>query len=201
MRPSEIVESPDGLAWRTPALGVDARWRGDPLDIRERIYADGEGSVEWRCLLPGASADTGSVSGLGYVERLRLTIAPWRLPIRSLRWGRFVSARHSLVWIDWRGDFERRLVWLDGKAVAAVGAGDDGFEIEGGARLALDCGLTIRRGPLGSTVLSAVPGLDRIAPARMLQVEEWKWRSAAILECPGEAADRGWAIHEVVRWP
>ena len=41
--------------------------------------------------------------GTGYAERLELSIRPWRLPIRELRWGRFVSEGASMAWIDWQG--------------------------------------------------------------------------------------------------
>ncbi len=201
LRASEIVVREGEALWRAPALGVHARWRGSGRAIRKVIYHDKEGVVDWECLLPAAAASAGRVVGLGYVERLRLTIAPWRLPVRSLRWGRFVSERNWVVWIDWQGDFNSRTVFWNGRAVDAEDIDDDGVAFEGGARLGFDRGLVIRTGPLGSTVLRAVPGLDRIAPARIFRVEECKWRSAATLECAGEPPDKGWAIHEVVRWP
>jgi hypothetical protein len=201
LQPCAIAEIAGGVFWRLPALGIAGNWRGTGHPIRRLLYEDAEGAVDWECLLPSASAETGGVTGLGYVERLRLTIAPWRLPIRRLRWGRFLSARNSLVWIDWEGDFNSRSVFRNGDPVAAARIDDDGLLLEGGVVLRFDRGLVIRRGPLGSTVLAAVPGLDRFAPMRMLQVEERKWRSAAILETPGAPADRGWAIHEAVTWP
>ena len=44
--------------------------------------------------------------GTGYAERILITIPPWRLPIRELRWGRWIgeAASRSVVWIDWRGE-------------------------------------------------------------------------------------------------
>jgi hypothetical protein len=201
LQPCAIAEIPGGVLWRLPVLGIVGNWRGAGHPIRKLLYEDSEGSVDWECLLPSASAETGGVTGLGYVERLRLTIAPWRLPIRRLRWGRFLSGRNSIVWIEWEGDFTSRWVFRNGEPVAAARIDDDGLVLERGAVLRLDRGLVIRSGPLGSTLLAAVPGLNRFAPMRMLQVEECKWRSAAILDMPGASADRGWAIHEVVTWP
>jgi hypothetical protein len=195
-----IAERPGAIVWRQPALGIAASWRGKAPPIRRVLYEDDHGTVDWDCLIPLASAETGDVTGLGYVERLRLTIAPWNLPIRSLRWGRFLSEHNSLVWIDWEGDFNTRLVFRNGEPMAAASIEDDGLVLERGVVLRFDRKRVMRRGEVGS-VLSGVPGLDRLAPLRMLQVAECKWLSAGILEAPGANADHGWAIHEAVTWP
>lgn len=52
-------------------------------------------------------------AGRGYVERLRLTLPPWGLGLRVLRWGRFCGLRHSMVWIEWQGRCPRQWVWVD----------------------------------------------------------------------------------------
>jgi len=70
------------------------------------------------------------------------------------------------------------------------------MEFQDGARLSLDCSLVLRQGPLGSTALSVIPGIRQTFPARMLQVNETKWRSQGRLECPGGSTVQGWAIHE-----
>ena len=197
LRDSEMSVAPGEARWRAPALGIDLRWPRAGTEIKRTIYSDGEGAVEWHCVVPRAAV----AGGFGYVECLRLTIPPWRLPIRTLRWGRFLSERRSLIWIDWRGDFASRSVFLDAATVSALEVSDDGIALENGGRLRLDRGLTLRSGPLGSTVFRAIPGLERVAPARLFRVEETKWRSRGRFEAPGEAAEEGWCIHEVVKWP
>jgi hypothetical protein len=191
-----IAETPRGVHWRLPALGIAGNWRTNGRTIRKVIYQDGDGVVDWECLAPCAFAATGGITGLGYVDRLRLTIPPWNLPIRRLRWGRFLSERQSVVWIDWAGGFNSTSVFRNGKPVAAACIEDDGLVLDGGLVLRFDRGLVIGPGVHGATFLGA-PGLDRFAPMGMPPVEESKWRSAATLEEPGEAPVHGWAIHEL----
>ena len=70
----------------------------------------------------------------------------------------------------------------------------------GGARALLHEPRVLRSGRIGETVLSAVPGLDRLVPGRILGLEETKWRSRGTLQI-GSCEEEGWAIHELVRWP
>jgi hypothetical protein len=184
--------------------------------VERTILATEQGLVRWECLQPAArvelclrdkSGRERETCGLGYAERVTLTMAPWRLPIRELRWGRFVSfpddeGRHaSVVWIDWRGEHSVRLALRDGRLEPRVIVADDRVGFEDGSVLALGPRDALREGALGATVLAAVPLLRGTVPGRMLGVEEHKWRSRGVLEVPGRPAVEGWAIHEVVCWP
>jgi hypothetical protein len=136
------------------------------------------------------------------VEHLRLSLAPWRLPIHQLRWGRFINATDALVWIDWRGPHNRQVVYYNGAAVSAQTIGDREVVWGGGeAVLGLEPSAILREGPLGATALAVLPNLDRLFPARMLKVRERKWLSRATLRRPGRPDSTGMAIHEVVEWP
>lgn len=201
LRPSTISAGPDGFRWRTPSLAIDARWLPRAPEIRETIFETAEGAVDWHCLAPAADAILSGEARLGYLERLHLTIPPWRLPLRTLRWGRYLSLRHSLVWIDWQGDYTRRSVFLDSAPISAAEISDHALHLADGTSLILDRSLVIRNGGLGSTVLHAIPALRRMAPASVFLLEECKWRSRAQLSRTGEPPDSGWCIHEVVRWP
>jgi len=130
-----------------------------------------------------------------------MTIAPWKLPIQTLRWGRFNTQSDWIVWIDWLGEFARRIVYRNG-VKAPIRFLDDGeIEFCDGTRLVMDRSLVLRDGQLGATALSMIPGLRDKFPARLLQVNECKWRSRGRLECPGKPVIAGWAIHERVEWP
>ncbi|HEY1954222.1 MAG TPA: prolipoprotein diacylglyceryl transferase family protein [Polyangiaceae bacterium] len=192
----------DVLAWSSPALGVSARWSSLEAPAEATMFDSTEGTVAWRCLGARARAEITLgdrvVRGLGYAEHLVLTIEPWRLPIDELRWGRFVGERSSLVWIDWRGPHEKQLVLLDGKAVGRTTI-DDRSVVADGVKLDIDPGGELRRGAIGGTALARVPGLDRF-PTRILALDEQKWCARATLE-DAHGKDRGFAIHEVVRWP
>jgi len=189
------------VRWRSEALAVDGEWAADSEPVRETVFESVEGSIEWECVMPRAKARVGALAGFGYVERLSVTIPPWKLPIETLRWGRFTSTSRVVVWIDWVGDDDRRIVYVDGQAARAVKIADDRIEFVDGSRLMMDQSLLLRDGPLGTTALAAIPGLRSTYPARLLQVKETKWRSCACLEQQGGQAVEGWAIHEIVSWP
>jgi hypothetical protein len=181
--------SGDRIEWRAPKVGVEGSWLALEAPVCETLY-DADGTVEWSCLLPRGSAQVrvGSerLRGLGYVERLDMTVPPWRLPIDELHWGRLLTAAGSVVWIDWRGAHSKRLVLRNGAAA----------EPELLTRLELGRGLVLRDGALGRTALSIIPKVERLFPWRILHVRETKWRSRGLLD-----GVSGWAIHEEVRWP
>jgi hypothetical protein len=123
------------------------------------------------------------LEGLGYLERLRLTVRPWKLPFRTLHWGRHLSAEHSLVWIDWRGGEERCWVWLDGVEQAGAAVQDDGVTgLADGAELRWNGGRDLR---------------DRRLLARW---HEHKRLSPSAITMRGRPLDHGWTVHEVVTW-
>jgi hypothetical protein len=136
------------------------------------------------------------------VEHLRLTIPPWRLPIRELRWGRFVNARDALVWIDWRGPYERQLVYYNGSPVRASTISEHEIRFgDSGAVLSFETSTILREGALGDTALSVLPNLKRLFPESLLGIRESKWLSRAVLRQADQADSVGMAIHEVVEWP
>ena len=189
------------VSWNSRHFDFSAVWHARSDEIRETVFANGEGSVEWHCLMPRAQVRIGNDFGLGYVEHLTMTIPPWKIPIQHLRWGRFCSPSDWAVWIDWQGEYSKRIVYMNGNAVSTPTVDDAQISSADGSRLTMDLSLALRNGPLGTTALSSIPGVSKTFPARLLQVNECKWRSRATLECPGRAPVQGWAIHEIVRWP
>jgi hypothetical protein len=198
-------EQGDTVGWRVPALGISGAWRALAPSLRQVLLSTAAGTVEWHCLRPCARADVRTrakrLCGFGYLERLNLTLPPWRLPIRELRWGRFLSDSDSLVWIDWRGSHAVQSVFHNGAAVAAGRVEDDGLSLANGAVLSYQESFPLRAGALGDTVLAALPRVRSLLPARILQLRESKWCSLATLRIPPDREIRGWAIHECVEWP
>ncbi len=140
------------------------------------------------------------MEGLGYVEHMTLTIPPWQLPLHELRWGRFLNETNSLVWIDWKGDNPVTLVLHNGKEIQDVSVGNDSLRSAGGLCLSLKQHAIIRNGPLVSTTLSMIPGLSRIFPATILHTHERKWLSDGHLTLGDASVEKGWALHELVRF-
>ena len=204
-RSSQPVSEGAVLAWRCPSLQLNGKWSALEEPLEATVYDSELGAVEWQCLQPRASAEVescglGNMSGLGYAERLTLSVPPWRIPIRELHWGRFLSATDSLIWIDWRGEHSTQLVFSNGAPARASRLKETGLLLDDGTTLLLDDRKALRNGPLGG-VLSRVPGLGSLVPGRIFDAREQKWRSRGVLRRPDGRRVTGWAIHEVVTWP
>ncbi len=80
------------------------------------LYQRGKRRLIWHCHTAKADFELEfaqqTYRGLGYAETLEMNFAPWLLPISELRWGRFLSANHSIVWIEWLGETTlKKLIW------------------------------------------------------------------------------------------
>ena len=195
------------IRWESRVWSAAGCWHAAAGAIREVLFDSPAGTLEWHCLAPRAAAEIrlegGELfRGWGYVEHLRLTVPPWRLPITRLIWGRFISAADTLIWIDWQGSYNRRLVLENGQHVNAQSISSREVVLGGGETvLSLEAGEVLREGALGGTALSAIPRVERLFPASMLGVRERKWLSRAVLRRCGDPESTGMAIHEVVEWP
>jgi hypothetical protein len=166
-----------------------------------------DGLVDWRCAAPRGDMvvecdGLEPVRGPGYAECLRLTVPPWRLPIETLRWGRWhaSSSDRSIVWIDWRGPHPLTAIVADGQVQPTGTVGDDGIDIGGGA-LALTERCTLYSRSLSDTLGVLRSALASVMPRSWLTLEDKKWRSLGTLRAAGRPDESGWVIHESVRWP
>lgn len=190
------------LEWGSGRVGAHGEWaRVDPAFGTVLMNGD-SGSVVWRCEMPRARARVmmrggRELRGLGYAERLEMTVRPWRLPIEELRWGRVLTERDGVAWIEWRGREPRLVVVHNGRGVMGRRVSERGVEWEGG-NLELNEGAAMRSGLLGETALR--PPLKWIVPRKMREVEETKWVARGKVRVDGGDASEGWAVHEVVRF-
>jgi predicted transcriptional regulator len=202
MRSYRLTSSGDRISVEFPRLQAQGTWTAAAAPVQHTMYEDARGSVLWNCLQPGSTVQVTvgdrQLSGLGYAECLTLTLPPWQLPLRQLRWGRFVSPQDSLAWIDWQGPYSTRLAVHNGRKHKPVSVSDTEILLTD-ARLRLDQPLSLRSGRLGSTILPGAPLLRKLLPHSIFDIDEKKWRSRATLEAPDHQC-QGWAIHEVVDW-
>ncbi len=126
----------DLIAWQSAPLGLAGTWHREAEPIAATLLDTAAGAIEWNCRMPRARASVtcGAETwvGRGYVETLRLTIVPNRLPFQSLRWGRHLSDRHAVVWIEWAGESNHRWVWLDGAEQPAARLTQTGLDLGDG---------------------------------------------------------------------
>ena len=193
------------IAVRLPHLDVEGTWQALRSPVQRTVFEGEHGSVDWDCLQPMSQVDllfrgTTRLIGRGYAECLTLSVLPWKLPMKELHWGRFLSDQDALVWIDWRGWHRQRVVFHNGKECQVESIAESGIVFaDSDARLELDRGLVLRQGRLGDTVFPGVSHLVELLPRSMLSVNECKWRSQGIMHSSG-AESSGYAIHEVVKW-
>ena len=190
------------LQWKAPRLGVEGHWRGVGSCISRTLLESDEGTIQWRCCLPRADARVTigeeCLRGAGYAEELLMTIAPWRMPFRSLRWGRFFSPNHTVVWIDWRDGLER--TWVFHNAAWDAGARVDDYFLQLSAgTLQIQRVAPLRDASIADTAFGRARFLKRLLPNGWSAARETKFLSPATLTC-GTATEIGYALHEVCTW-
>lgn len=202
MARAQIGADPDKIEVKMPRLKVEGAWARIAPPFRTRVYEGDDGFVDWNCLQPGSNVrlrlGERELTGHGYAECLTVTVPPWRLKLKQLRWGRFVGEGHSLAWIDWRGSYNSAFAVLNGERCALTEAKERAVQAER-ASLDLHDSLPIRTGKLGATVLPFAPQLRRLLPRSLASIDERKWLSRGTLTC-GDQISHGWVIHEVVHW-
>ena len=193
------------IAVSVPSLGIEGTWNALRSPLRKTVFENEQGSVDWHCLQPMSQVDlclrgATALTGRGYAECLSLSVLPWKLPMNELHWGRFLSDHDALVWIDWRGPHQNRVVFHNGTERPVKCITESGITFaDSDARLELDHGLVLRHGQLGDTVFPGISRLARLLPRSMMAVDECKWRSRGVLHSAGSESS-GFAIHEVVKW-
>lgn len=198
------VGSTDCIEWRSKALGIEGSWKRIAPSVDVMLLESPEGDIRWNCTMPKGEVELAvegarPIAGLGYVECLEMTLKPWQMPIKELRWGRFLSDSDSAVWIEWKGSLPRKVLYHNGLLVDASVITEHQIHFDNRTLLLTEPAV-LREGPLVSTALAAIPGIARLFPGHILDSHEIKWRSHGQLHSPLHPSSAGWAIHEVVRW-
>lgn len=185
------------------ALGLVGSWTARSAPLRRTVLDGPDGAIDWYVLQPLGRVSVRhrgtSYEGLGYAEVLTMNIAPWRLPIEELRWGRALFEGEAFVWIDWRGAHRFRTVVRNGVELEPASIDERGL-VAGAVTLELSAPRSLRQGKLLHTALARVPGVRQLFPERGLLIDERKWLSRAHLHGPSGSREDGFAIHEIVRW-
>jgi hypothetical protein len=193
------------LTWRNRAIDVDGRWQRGARPIRRTLASTPRGEIRWSCHIPRGRATVRvggcMYDGIGYAERLRLTIPPWALSFDALRWGRHVSDRHSVVWIDWRGVESRSWVWLDGRDQPDAVVTDAGVAgLAEGAELCVGSGRDVVDRRVLAAFADLLPGIARRVAGPVANMHERKRVERSTIVRAGEAVDQGWTVRELVTW-
>ncbi|HET6981527.1 MAG TPA: hypothetical protein VFI53_05260 [Myxococcaceae bacterium] len=196
---SAIAELRGAWTWKAPHL--EARFQPLQRSVAIDLLDEPRGKVQWHPVSPlcetRMTVGGRALEGLGYLERLELSIPPWDLPLERLVWGRFVHPRAGLVWIDWQGPHPLQVVLRDGERV------DGAIEAERilapGTELQIGTRRLLREGTLGRVALAAVSALSHVTPLGFLRTVERKALSRGRM-LRGTEVLEGWIIDEVVTW-
>lgn len=186
-----------------PRLGLRGYWRNAQVALaNERLWDSAGRVLDWQAHTLGAECRVNingiEYEGLGYGETLSMTIAPWRLPLSQLYWGRFLSATDNVVWIEWRGAKPQRWLFHNGRSYADFTLTDEALGFGDGIRLTFDAPVVIKDAPL-LTLAQRYPFLRLLVKPRFWRSRERKYKSRARLSSADFAVE-GWALYEQVIW-
>jgi hypothetical protein len=194
----------DVVRFRHEGLGVDGTWRRLAPPVGGTLLDDAAGLLRWDCVLPAADVEVAlggeTLRGRGYAERLTMKRPPWSLPLRHLRWGRFVSESHAAVWIAWSGGEPKSWTWVDGAPAPDAVATDTsvtGLGRNRGIRIESFRELCDRRAM--RVVSKHLPEIGGALLGPLADLREIKRLDRGEF-AGGGATERGWVIHEVVAW-
>lgn len=194
------------LTWNPSKLQVRGNWHRIDEPLQRTLLKTNVGAIRWECIQPKANANISIdgrkiLTGFGYAEKLVTSIKPWELPFNELRWGRFLSEKDTIIWVDWKGDTNFILLFHNGKSIKDAIVSDECVNInQKEFLLTFSSKMVLRKGPLISTAFSNFPSLIGIFPNKILNTYECKWRSRGILKKENKKVSEGWVIHEVIQW-
>ena len=194
------------LSWASEALGLDGTWLALDAPIARTLAASPAGVLDWTCDMPRARATVAAgmsgYEGFGYAEHLHLTLPPWALPFSTLRWGRHISGRHGIVWIERDGADCLRDIWIDGEPAPQARVVPDGVVgLPEDRALCWQAGRDLVRRSVGDAVARVAPTLSQALGGRLSSMREHKQLSASsLVDASGRPIDAGWAVHEEVTW-
>ena len=193
--------------WKSDKLQLRGTWRSIDAPIESKLLDSNNGKLHWHCFQPKARVSLSVAgkpllrSGMGYVEKIEITVRPWELPFNEIRWGRYLSDSETVVWIWWRGRSHQNRCFYNGRILENVGITDEGIGFPGDmGRIVFSDTLNLRSGRSLADILNAVPVLRDRLPQTITNLFECKWRSRGIRISSGKVVGEGWTIHEVVRW-
>ncbi len=158
----------------------------------------------WNCHHPRALAEinyNGYIfKGLGYAETLFCPINPVNLPVDELRWGRFLSDSHTLIWINWKDKHPLNKIFINGTEYNDAIFENDSIIFNNGIyKLKFSEIQIIRNGKL-SGLFSKMKFLKIFFSSRLLDTVEIKYKAKTVLSGDSVLLSTGWSLFEIVKW-
>jgi hypothetical protein len=203
------VQIDDGIKWSDKRFDISGTWTSRECGIQARIIDMPEGFLDWNCLQPKADVvltiDGKRLCGNGYAEQLILTVPPWKIPMQSLRWGRFLSSESNWVWIQVQlQEGLQQWLWCNAEPMNAMEISDEHIWVpQGQLQLTLQPQLVLESEKkihhVVNKIIRYIPGFNKAIPVQFLMADESKWFSHGELSANG-LVEKGSAIHEFVNF-
>lgn len=90
------------ILWQCRSLHAAGTWRPEhPSLPLQHLHTERGLTTDWHCLQPRSRVslrlENRHYEGIGYAERLHMTLPPWKLPIDTLHWGRILGEQATPV--------------------------------------------------------------------------------------------------------
>lgn len=200
------------IVWSDDDFGIKGSWQNQANSIQARLYESNKGYLDWNCYQPKSKVELylnnseKRIFGSGYAEELVMTITPWYLPMDELRWGHYYDDSNSVVWIQMKGELEKKWLWINSELQNNVLLADDMIKIpEKSIEISLKKLITLEAEKKISVVLNDLlkyipKAFKKIIPSQFLSADEFKWFSNAVLHENNSKITNGVAIHEFVKF-
>jgi len=185
-----------------PRLDISGRWEALASPFKHVVFENSVGAVIWEFIQPKSFVHVRAMdkefTGIGYVERMTLTLPPWELSMRQFSKGRFVSTKDSLVWFDLQGEFSSRFALHNGVVCEPLSISATEIVLPEMA-LNMQDGVTLRSGSLGGNILPNAPTVGKLLPAKFFAVNQHLSKNPGALTGAYHSST-GWAIQEQLDW-
>ncbi len=187
------------------ALDISGSWeRKDCSIINSLRCIDGVSELIWNCHHPKALTKVRfngkDFKGYGYAETLYLPIKTWNPPIEELRWGRFLSEKYTVIWINWKGKNSVNKIFLNGIEFTDALFHDNNIIFSAGAYMLEFSDIQLLRNGKISNLFAKTPWMKTIFNGRILNAKESKYTAKAILTKNSDILATDWSLFETVTW-
>lgn len=184
-------------------LKTSGTWNTNSTTISEILWQNNKSKISWNCIVPKAKfeayIDNQLFTGLGYSEIIELNFVPWRIPISTLKWGRFLSKNHSIIWIEWIGKQPLKKVFWNGEQIEDVEIGDNEIYFKKqNAKLIFENPISIKDEKI-LKIAEKYPFLKLFFKSKFLNSREIKFKSQSTLLSP-DNSEKGDSLYETVLW-
>jgi hypothetical protein len=198
-----VINGTINFNYKFQKTGISLKRIDDP--ITRSLYKESEDNeLIWNCHHPKALAVInykGSIyRGLGYAETLLCPMNPLELPMGELRWGRFLSESHTVIWINWKDEHPLNKIFMNSTEYNDAEFDSETISFNNGKnKLTFSEVQPIRNSKL-SGLFSKMKFLKIFFNRRLLDSLEIKYKAKTILSENSLFLSDGWSLFETVTW-